>query len=378
MQQIRRFSAYHYGCVWQVLVQNKLPHVVVNIFRRKIHEIIRNYQHVKLLYSFTCAHVRPPASTFYKSPTQEALLLRLPQNSERLVLALALADGLVVLRLLANLLIARGQDGHEDENAQVHNVGGYTHGHPNHTLWWHRYHRQVEGAEIVVQPDGGAEHLLHECRAATPLDADVDVEQHEEEAIGGGHQELVLNVRPVAGHELKRRQGVVPREERRGDEQPGVPRAEQARELYQVVHRQRVRRRTDEEDDEEKRGHEWQEGERLQQRVVARMILNADHLRQPLAHQLLARLRRRAHLGRDVRHEGVPGGIDAARHRSVDFGGHPILVPQVVPIQVVGIVPGPAVVHLLLLLIVEGAALVGHVPVLPLPIRVVLQARLFP
>lgn len=106
MQQIRRFSVSQYGCIWQVLVQNKLPHVVVNVFRRIIHEITRNYQHVELLYSFKCAHVRPPASTSYKSPTQEAILLRLPQNSERLILALALADGLVVLRLLADLLIA--------------------------------------------------------------------------------------------------------------------------------------------------------------------------------------------------------------------------------------------------------------------------------
>jgi len=55
MQQIQRVSVSHYGCIWQVLVQDKLPHVVVNVFRRIIHERTRNYQHAELLYSFKCA-----------------------------------------------------------------------------------------------------------------------------------------------------------------------------------------------------------------------------------------------------------------------------------------------------------------------------------
>eukprot|EP00959_Pyramimonas_sp_CCMP1952_P396578 8309003-Pyramimonas_sp.AAC.1 len=57
-----------------------------------------------------------------------------------------------------------------------------------------------------------------------------------------GHEELVLDVGPVASHELERRKGVVAGEDGGGDEQARVTGAEQARELHQVVHRERVRR----------------------------------------------------------------------------------------------------------------------------------------
>eukprot|EP00976_Prorocentrum_cordatum_P088589 1187383-Prorocentrum_minimum.AAC.2 len=96
------------------------------------------------------------------------------------------------------------------------------------------------------------------------------------------------------------------------------------------------------------------------------------------AHELLALHDVVGGLRRDVRHERVPGGVDAAGECGVVLGRNPFLVPQVVPLHVGGVIPGPPVALVLrhLVLFVKGRVAVGHVPVLPLPVLVVLHARL--